>query len=376
MPFEATGVAVPRFRFFVFTCRDPRTDFRLPLVDALRRHYETYYIWLRRRPVVSGPGINDAPVEMSIRALLMFMRRFRGNDKVNIYFNSTNTYFPGMSLLLRQVARAGVWCLDMHDDLRYHNKGFKRWQEGRIVSMLCRLSDVVVHAAPMLQELFPNSRHLGNASNLAPLPITSRNDGVLIVASFDERFDFDFLSDLATYCPTIQFHMHGWTRPDDSTTMARVKAVAARHDNIRYHGAYDMSELPGILGNYRISVAPYRVNTPITRYIDPLRFYHCLNAGLEVISTDIPQARYLDDWIHVVPNVADCARALIEIQAGRSAKQPGYSPITWEQKADRLVEILRSEPRIIALQGSRASALLPGNEADQRSLSARCRNFE
>jgi hypothetical protein len=357
MPFEATGVAVPRFRFFVFTCRDPRTDFRLPLVDALRRHYETYYIWLRRRPVVSGPGINDAPVEMSIRTLLMFMRRFRADDKVNIYFNSTNTYFPGMSLLLRRVACTGVWCLDMHDDLRYHNKGFKRWREGRIVSMLCRLSDVVVHAAPMLQELFPNSRHLGNASNLAPLPITSRSDGVLIVASFDERFDFDFLSDLATYCPTIQFHMHGWTRPDDSTTMARVKAVAARHDNIRYHGAYDMSELPGILGSYRISVAPYRVNTPITRYIDPLRFYHCLNAGLEVISTDIPQARYLDDWIHVVPNVAGCARALIEIQAGRSAKQPGYSPITWEQKADRLVEILRSEPRIIALEGRRASAL-------------------
>ena len=44
-----------RFRFFVFTCRDPKSDFRLPLVDALRHHYETYYIWLRRRPIVSGP---------------------------------------------------------------------------------------------------------------------------------------------------------------------------------------------------------------------------------------------------------------------------------------------------------------------------------
>jgi hypothetical protein len=354
MPFETTGAMVPRFRFFVFTCRDAKSDFRLPLVDALRRHYETYYIWLRRRPVVSGPGVNDAPVEMSVPALLRFIRRFRGDDKVNIYFNSTNTYFPAMTLLLRQVARGGVWCFDMHDDLRYHNKGYKRWREGRIISMLCRLSDVVVHAAPTLRELFPNSRHLGNASNIGRLPATRPpNDDVLIIASFDERFDFDFLSNLANCCPGMQFQMHGWTRAGDVATMARIDAIIAGHGNIHYHGAYDMSELPGILRNYRISVAPYRANTPITRYIDPLRFYHCLNAGLEVVSTDIPQAQYLREWVHVVSNVAACAHALTEIQAGRWAKQPGYSPITWDQRADQLVEILRSVPRSIALQRRR-----------------------
>jgi hypothetical protein len=357
-----------RFRFFVLTCRDPKSDFRLPLVDALRRHHETYYIWLRRRPVVSGPKANDAAVQMSLPSFLRFVRRFRQDDRINVYFNSTNTYFPGSTIILRLLATAGVWCLDMHDDLRYHNKGFKRWREELIISLLRRLSHVTVHAAPMLKELFPDSRHLGNASNILPLPGGNKpDDNVLIIASFDERFDFDFLSELAQACPNIRFHLHGWTRPDDMSTMAQITSIDAHHANIQYHGPYKMADLPAILGSYRISVAPYRTDTLLTRYIDPLRFYHCLNAGLEVVSTDIPQARYMRDWVHVVPDVAACADALRAIQSGALAKQPAYSPITWEQRADRLVEILRALPRTVAL-----SRKLSG----YRSKSGICRSRE
>jgi hypothetical protein len=345
-----------RFRFFVLTCRDPKTDFRLPLVNALRNDYETYYIWLRRRPLVSGPNTGDAAREMSLAGFLRFIRRFRRDDKINVYFNSTNTYFPGLTGLLRGLATAGIWCLDMHDDLRYHNKGFKRWREEKFISVLRRLSHVTVHAAPTLQELFPDSYHLGNASNILPLPRDNRrNADVLIIASFDERFDFDFLSELARVCPTIQFHMHGWVRPDDTPTRVQVTAIDARHANVHYHGPYKMDDLPAILSRYQVSVAPYRSNTPLTHYIDPLRFYHCLNAGLEVVSTDIPQSRYMRDWVHVVSDVAACADTLAAIQSGALAKQPAYSPITWESRADRLVEIMRSLPRTKALLAERAA---------------------
>jgi hypothetical protein len=356
------------FRFFVFTCRDPKSDFRLPLVDALRYHYETYYIWLRRRPFVSGPKSGDAATEMSLLDCLRFIRRFRQDDKINVYFNSTNTYFPGLSAILRLLATAGVWCLDMHDDLRYHNKGFIRWRESLVISFLRRISHVTVHAAPTLQELFPNSRHLGNASNILPLCVDHKpNDGVLIIASFDERFDFDFLSELARTCPVVQFHLHGWTRRDDTATMAQITTIDAGHANIHYHGPYKMADLPSILGLYQVSVAPYRTGTVLTRYIDPLRFYHCLNAGLEVVSTDIPQARYMQDWIHVVPDVATCAARLAAIRSGALAKQPAYSPITWEQRAERLVEIIRALPRTIGLSRRPVAAY---------SASGTCRSLE
>jgi hypothetical protein len=357
-----------RLRFFILTCRDPRSDFRLPLVEALRHHYETWYIWLRRRPIVSGLTGTEPPVEMSLPDFLRFIRRFRQDDKVNVYFNSTNTYFPGTTAVLRLLAAAGVWCLDMHDDLRYHNKGFKRWREGLIISLLRRLSHVTVHAAPTLQEMFPDSRHLGNASNILPLcRATNPNDDVLIIASFDERFDFDFLSALAQACPGTQFHLHGWTRPDDTPTMVQITAIEARHVNIHYHGSYTMADLPSILSTYRVSVAPYRTDTNLTRYIDPLRFYHCLNAGLEVVSTDIPQARYMRDWVHVVPDVAACVETLANIRTGASARQPSYSPITWELRADQLVEILRTLPRTIAFSRRRTA---------HRSASPTCRSLE
>ena len=328
------------FRFFVFTCRDPATDFRAPLVDALRCHYETHYIWLRRHPVISTP--DGRRQEMSLAQCLRFIRGFRPDGKTNVYFNSTNTYFPVLSVILRRIAARGIWCFDMHDDLRYHNTGIKRWREERIIAMLRRLAHITVHAAPTLQELFPDSRHLGNASNILPMTLEPNDPrDVLIIASFDERFDFDFLGDLARLCPDRRFHLHGWTRPQDTATMGRIRDAAAAHPNIHYHGPYKMAELPAILRRYRVSVAPYLTDSVLTRYIDPLRFYHCLNAGLEMISTDIPQARYMRDSIHVVADATACAETLAALDAGQRLKQPAYTPVTWEQQAERLVDILR-----------------------------------
>ena len=347
-----------QFRFFVFTCRDPESDFRLSLVDNLRKHHETYYIWLRRRPIVSGPGNNDPMTEMSLMEFLRFVCRFRQDDRINIYFNSTNTYFPGIISLLRGVMTAGLWCMDMHDDLRYHKIGLKRLQESLIISLLRRLSHVTVHAAHTLQELFADSHHLGNASDIPRLSLAPDNHvDVLIVASFDERFDFDFVAKLAELAPTARFHLHGWTKSHATETIAAISAITARNNNVIHHGPYTMAELPGILSKYRISLAPYLTDRLITRYIDPLRFYHCLNAGLEVISTDIPQARYMADWIHIVPNVAACAETLKAVQAGQLAKQPAYSPITWEQRADSLIAILRRLPRMAGLQRKRDARL-------------------
>ncbi len=344
------------FRFFVFTCRDPRSDFRLPLVDALRRDFETYYIWLRRRPLVSGPRRGDPPQEMALTAFLQFMRGFRRDDRINVYFNSTNTYFPAMSTLLRGMMPKGIWCLDMHDDLRYHNTGLKRWREGQIIALLRWMSDVTVHAAPTLRELFPDSQHLGNASNLGRLSHIGPSDHeILIIASFDARFDFGLIGALAALCPELRFHLHGWTRPDDSVTRAAITALAEQHANVHYHGAYSMADLPTILSRYRISVAPYKVDSPLTRYIDPLRFYHCLNAGQEVVSTPIPQAQYMAEWVHLAVDAPACAAAIAAIRAGQLEKQPAYTPITWEQRADRLVEIIGGLPQTAHLvQGLQA----------------------
>jgi hypothetical protein len=341
-----------RFRFFVFTNRDPRFDFRRPLVEALRRRYETYYIWLKPQPVISGPSEHDPVVEVSIKELVWLFVRYRYRDKVNIYFNSTEN-FPLLTAFIRVIAVPGIWCLDLHDDLLYHHTGFKRFEIAVAVAIMRLVSDVAVHASPLLAELFPNSKHLGNASHLVPLQRDAMSESrVLVISSFDPRIDFDFLSAVAEACPHTQFHLYGWTAPIDAASRENLRIICERNTNIHYHGPYALDDLPTILRDFRVCLAPYRIDIRQTRYIDPLRFYSCLNSGMEVISTDIPQARYMMKWIHIVHDPVQCAETLRAIQVGKLTKLEGYRPITWEQRVDRLIRILNESPRTMRLDAN------------------------
>ncbi|HET6605244.1 MAG TPA: hypothetical protein VFG62_01165 [Rhodopila sp.] len=336
----------PRFHFHVFTCRDPDTDFRRPLAEALSAFGATTYIWLKRRPIVYDPVSADEPREMTLSAFLALMARRRSDGAIPVYLNSTNTYFPGLTIALRMMAPAGVWCFDLHDDLRYHNTGLKRITQDLIVRMIAAVSHEIVHAAPTLRELFPRSRHLGNASHLHRVRHNAaRSDAVLVVASFDERLDVPFLEAVIRRNPDLSFHLHGWVRSDDDATRAALDALIRACPNATYHGPYSMADLPSILAGYKVTLAPYRTGTTLTHFIDPLRFYHCLNAGVEVVSTPIPQAQAMSRWISLVTNVDTCSETLRAILLDRLGKQADYTPITWGQKAARFLEILRDSPR-------------------------------
>jgi hypothetical protein len=248
------------------------------------------------------------------------------------------------------MAPAGVWCFDLHDDLRYHNTGLKRITEDLIVRLIAAVSHEIVHAAPTLRELFPQSSHLGNASHLHPeRHDTARSDAVLVVASFDERLDVPFLQAVIQRNPDLSFHLHGWVRSDDDATRAALDALVRACPNATYHGAYSMGELPSILARYKVTLAPYRTGTSLTHFIDPLRFYHCLNAGVEVVSTPIPQAQVMSRWIHIVTDVDTCSATLQAVLQDGLAKQANYTPITWGQKAARLLEIVQGSRRTLTL---------------------------
>jgi hypothetical protein len=353
-----------RFRFFVLSCRDLESDFRLPLVHALRQHYSTCYIRLKRRPVVWDP---DA-TEMSILRFLVYVWRLKQGHEINVYFNTTNTSFPLLTALLRLIAPRGLWCLDMHDDLLYESTGLRRLRESIAVAIMRAFSHVVVCAAPTLLELFPEARHLGNASHILPLPRpAAMTNEVLVIASFDDRFDFDFMSEVADLCAETQFHLYGWVSLNHGPTQQSLTALRGRHANIHYHGPYTLDDLPIILGRYHISLAPYCTGIRKAHFIDPLRFYHCLNAGLELISTDIPQARYMSRYLHIAPDPRECAAMLAALRRGTLTRPNAYSPITWEHKRERLVEIISNAlPGWARKPGLRHPSIRHGLAAENR----------
>lgn len=331
-------------RFIVFTCRDPKTDFRLPLVDALRsRGHEVHYIWLKRRPQVSGPRNSEPPSTMTLMDCFRYLRAATSlRSHINFYFTTTNLCFPALMLMLHAVCASGVWCFDIHDDLLYSLRGLSRLRARVSQTLLLRASDVLVHAAPTLKELFPRSHHLGNASAVGYLvreaaPI----DRVLILASIDERMDFAFLDAVAALRPDFAFDVHGQISRNVQSLM---RNLLASRSNVRYHGAYVNADLVPILQRNAVMLAPYRVDDRLTRYLDPLRYYHALNSGMEVITTGIPQAQTFASRLFIVRTPQDAALVLAAVRADPAARRnaDGNSPITWDTRADQLVEILKS----------------------------------
>ena len=341
----------PNFRFFVFSCRDDRTDFRLPLVSALHdRQYETYYIWLRRKPRVRGPGATDQPKTISFFGLLRWLRQTarpstQEAKTTNVYFNTTNAAFPITTALLRLVAPKGVWCMDMHDDLLYDYQGFKRFRVAVSLKILLAASDLIVRSADALKELFPRSHHLGNASHIGLLQRpTADYAKVLILASIDPRFDFTLMDAVARQCPDTAFHIYGQISRNDPATQSKLDNLLARNANVSHFGPYVLEDIERILGDYAVTFSPYRPNDLLTRYIDPLRYYHCLNSGMELISTPIPQARSMPNVIHLIETAEDFAKTLTALRTAPEARKNtgrNYHPHSWGEKAERLVSILR-----------------------------------
>jgi hypothetical protein len=329
---------------FVLTCRTPETDFRAPLARELHKlGHNVFYIYVKANPAITRLSDNGCRKQVSFLEFIgFFVRECRGAERCFV-FNSTNLVFPISSAILRILA-GGIWCFDIHDDLLYDKNGFRRLSAKFSQRILYQTSDFCVHAAVTLGELFPSSHHLGNAS---PLMRTRRKSvdftRVLILASIDSRFDFDFFDATAKLCRDTNFDVYGRLPVDDRCIRERLCTLLRSRENIAYRGSYVARDLPQLLERYSITLAPYRTNTRRTRYLDPLRYYHCLNAGMEVVSTDIPQANILSDALHIVESPQEVGRLLSRLKRDPSNyKNVGRdTPLfTWSVRARRLMEIL------------------------------------
>lgn len=332
-----------RWRILLMTCRDPATDFRLPLAQELQAlGHQVAYAFLKRRPVVTELAAPGEPWTLSLPSFFHYIRSEVRKYSRIVVFNSTNLVFPLISRILRKTC-GGLWCFDMHDDLLYGSSGYARTRAALAQHLLLRGSDFVVHAAPTLKELFPASHHLGNASSITIIPRPRVDyERILILASLDARFDFDFLSAAAAANPGLAFHIHGQISQNDRAIAQRIETAIRRHANLIYYGPYVNDDLPKILAEYSVTLAPYVTQSLLTRYIDPLRYYHCLNSGMEVISTDIPKSRDFEDVLHLVKAPNEIGPLVARLRNGAEARRNRGSTAlihNWRNRAIALLDL-------------------------------------
>jgi hypothetical protein len=196
--------------------------------------------------------------------------------------------------------------------------------------------------------LFPGAHHLDNAWDIPRREAgPGAGRGLVVLSTIDERFDFDFVGEIARLLPDRAIAIHGYVLHDDPAIAERLAGLCGRHPNVGFKGRYRFDDVPEIVRPFSIGLTPYVASTPMTEFINPDKYYLFLQAGIEVISTDIPQARRLTDRIHIAASAADAADIVRRLEA-EPAFRKNAAPagdLTWAKRARDFIEILRVASR-------------------------------
>jgi hypothetical protein len=334
-------------QFVILTRNEPGTDFRRAFAKALREEgHDCYVALVRKTLVIDGPREDDPVLRLSPIKFLSFLRNLLKEDDT-VVVDSLILGDPLICVAVRMFLWQSIWAYDMHDNFLYDRQGHKRLTAWVRLKLHLSISTFSFHAARTLEELFPKSLRLGNASHLARRNRKVDNLGqILILANVDERFDFDLVGEILRE-NKVELHLfgslaEGSTHKTQLLVRTAFEALRKEFRNFAYFGSYSNESIEGILDRYQIMLAPYKVNDLSTRYIDPLRFYHALNRGLEVISTPIPAVHDASDFIHVINSAEDfrtVLRRLSEDVANWRNDERRYVPVTWNTRARYFVSI-------------------------------------
>ncbi|MBI4382694.1 MAG: hypothetical protein HY579_01510 [Nitrospinae bacterium] len=286
--------------------------------QTLYVHWGKQIDFLRRGEIqTSLPG--DAP----IGDVAGKIREFAQGDRMCIVdsmaFHCVHKAFP-----LRRNLRDSIWIYDVFDYFFYDSTGkillMKKIKDG----LNRMMADKVMVLSQNLIEVYPSAFHLDNASHLQPAGKKGgprKSDAVL--ASFDARFDYGLMADLAELLPDFAFHFHGWIKDDSAKIKSALDELTARRSNVVYHGPYSNAELDELLNDYDIGLLPYVQNHVLTRYVNPDKLYHYLCKGMEVVATPIPQAQTMRDKIHLAGGAREFAQKLRAIAENGLALNDG-----------------------------------------------------
>ncbi|WP_161991311.1 MULTISPECIES: glycosyltransferase family 9 protein [Rhizobium/Agrobacterium group] len=229
---------------------------------------------------------------------------------------------------LKQLLSRNVVYYDVFDYFRYGSRGRDLIMRAKLDYLWRRVCDRKLLLDCGIKFLYPRkSRWLTNASHLDRLDKGEPADisqPIVYIGSIDERVDFHLLKRMALN--GIKIDIFGRVHQENEKISQLLKELIESSSYISYHGEYDNDELPAILRNYHVGLLPYVSNT-MTKHINPDKAYHYLNAGLEVIATQIPQTKRMQKFVHLIKDDLTKERLCLLIDGQQKAH-------LWSQKAN------------------------------------------
>jgi hypothetical protein len=288
--------------------------------------------------------------------LIHFLRARARGPALPVFLDSTGPYVPGRSLALRASLGPGLWCYDIFDNMMYDYRGFLRLRTWAAIRLLSALSPVQLVLSGETLRLFPRAIHLDNAAHIGRIERQDANTrDLVLLSSIDARFDIAFVRRVAELAPERKVVLYGRVGIPD-----RLERLCGDRPNIVYRGAFRYDDIATILRPYAVALAPYAQN-PLTEFINPDKYYYFLNSGMEVISTDIPQARRMGERIHIAGSPEDVVATADRLERDSASRRNLAGPVLgWDQRADELLDVIA---RSRARQAQAGRRLQPGRPA-------------
>lgn len=288
----------------VISSKDYRRDFRKFLVEAATEAGDLaahVHAWSCLNVTIDGVESVDAPLDLRDPALQVLAQRFDGGRNTVVLTGMT-AFRSKFGRSIKTLLPHATYVYDVYDDFMYGTKGFKRLRRmQRDWTWRAHCDHYMVLEEGMLPR-YPGAFHLTNASHMRPLNEANDRrhgeDRVVYIGSIDVRTDFDWLLRLGQSGVGVDI----WGKPPtgQSTELKQIEQLCAACPEVSYLGGYFNDDLPGILGQYRVGVLPYKTGHEWTKHINPDKLYHYLNSGLDVVATDIPQVRRMTEFLQMV----------------------------------------------------------------------------
>lgn len=297
-------------------------------------------------PAYGTEAVRKFNQKLLISQVKKAMRKLNFKSPINMVFN------PAAGLLAGKLGETETiyYCVDEYTAFTGAASGLKEIEED-----LFRKADLVIVSA---EKLFKTKQHFNKNTYV----IRHGTDWKNFRKSLDENTKIpDEIKDLPK--PVIGFHglLADWVDfdlikktaehfKDGSVVLIGKITVDAEKKikildgvkNIHFLGRKPYAELPSFCKGFDVALNPFEISE-LTLAANPLKVREYLAAGIQTVSTDIPEVRVLEDCL-VGENHADFIAKIEFALANPKPKEEISDRIkheSWEAKIDELREVMK-----------------------------------
>ena len=120
--------------------------------------------------------------------------------------------------------------------------------------------------------------------------VCNNGHGIGFVGAIADWINIDIIQYLAENLPEEQLHIIGPV----SVNVDEIRKL----DNVKFYGKQDYENLPKLLKNFKVAIAPFKINS-LTLSVNPIKFYEYCSAEKITVATRLPELEAYEPHIFI-----------------------------------------------------------------------------